>query len=49
MFDKADWICHISWHGQTSDMVPKNFLLYSKWFSGALLVVAGLYLGVTYW
>lgn len=27
----------------------KNFSLYSKWFSGALLVVAGLYLGVTNW
>jgi len=27
----------------------KNFSLYSKRFSGALLVVAGLYLGVTYW
>jgi cytochrome c-type biogenesis protein len=25
----------------------KNFSLYSKRFSGALLVVAGLYLGVT--
>ncbi len=27
----------------------KNFSLYSKRVSGALLVVAGLYLGVTYW
>lgn len=27
----------------------KNFSLYSKRFSGALLVVAGLYLGVTNW
>lgn len=27
----------------------KNFSLYSQRFSGALLVVAGLYLGVTYW
>lgn len=27
----------------------KNFSLYSKRFSGALLVAAGLYLGVTYW
>jgi cytochrome c-type biogenesis protein len=27
----------------------KNFSLYSKRFSGALLVIAGLYLGVTNW
>jgi cytochrome c biogenesis protein CcdA len=27
----------------------KNFSLYSKRLSGALLVVAGVYLGVTYW
>jgi cytochrome c-type biogenesis protein len=27
----------------------KNFTLYSKLFSGALLVIAGLYLGVTNW
>jgi cytochrome c-type biogenesis protein len=27
----------------------KNFSLYSKRFSGALLVAAGLYLGVAYW
>ena len=27
----------------------KNFSSYSKRFSGALLVAAGLYLGVTYW
>lgn len=27
----------------------KNFSLYSKRFSGAVLVVAGVYLGVTYW
>jgi cytochrome c-type biogenesis protein len=39
--------------GLTESMVSskgiKNFSLYSKRFSGALLVVAGLYLGVTYW
>jgi cytochrome c biogenesis protein CcdA len=27
----------------------KNFSLYAKRFSGAVLVVAGVYLGVTYW
>jgi len=39
--------------GLTESMVSskgiKNFSLYSKRFSGALLVAAGLYLGVTYW
>jgi cytochrome c-type biogenesis protein len=39
--------------GLTENLVSskgiKNFSLYSKRFSGALLVVAGLYLGVTNW
>lgn len=39
--------------GLTESMVNskgiRNFSLYSKRFSGALLVVAGLYLGVTNW
>lgn len=39
--------------GLTESMVSskgiKNFSLYSKRFSGALLVAAGLYLGVSYW